>query len=157
MADSSALQERIDVAAVTAMKSRATVRLGTLRMVRAALKNCEIDKRAPLEEADVLLQVLGTQAKQRRESIEQFRAGGREDLAAKEEAELAVLQEFLPRALGEDELSAAVVAAVAEVGAAGPRDMGRVMGVLMPRLQGRADGGAVNRLVREALAGETGR
>ncbi len=156
MADSSALQERIDAAAVAAMKSRETVRLGTLRMVRAALKNREIDKRAPLEEADVL-QVLGTQAKQRRESIEQFRAGGREDLAAKEEAELTVLQEFLPPALAEDELRAAVVAAVAEVGAAGPRDMGRVMGVLMPRLQGRAEGGAVNRLVREVLAGEAGR
>jgi len=156
MADSSALQERIDAAAVAAMKARETVRLGTLRMVRAALKNREIDKRAPLEEADVL-QVLGTQAKQRRESIEQFRAGGREELAAKEEAELAVLQEFLPRAMDEDALRAAVVAAVAEVGAAGPRDMGRVMGVLMPRLQGRADGGTVNRLVREALAGEAGR
>ncbi len=156
MADSSTLQERIDAAAVAAMKARETVRLGTLRMVRAALKNREIDNRAPLEETDVL-QVLGTQAKQRRESIEQFRAGGREDLAAKEEAELAVLQEFLPPVLAEDELRAAVVAAVAEVGAAGPRDMGRVMGVLMPRLQGRAEGGAVNRLVREVLAGEADR
>ena len=119
------------------------------------MKNREIDKRAALEEADVL-QVLGTQAKQRRESIEQYRAGGREDLAAKEEAELVVLQEFLPRGLDEDELRAAVVAAVAEVGATGPRDMGRVMGVLMPRLLGRAEGGAVNRLVREVLAGEAG-
>ncbi|HSH70663.1 MAG TPA: GatB/YqeY domain-containing protein [Deferrisomatales bacterium] len=156
MANSSTLQERIDAAAVAAMKSREAVRLGTLRMVRAALKNREIDKRAPLEETDVL-QVLGTQAKQRRESIEQYRAGGREELAAKEEAELAVLQEFLPRELDEHELRAAVVAAVTEVGAGGPRDMGRVMGVLMPRLQGRADGGAVNRLVREVLAGEADR
>ncbi|MDF1553252.1 MAG: GatB/YqeY domain-containing protein [Deferrisomatales bacterium] len=156
MANSSTLQERIDAAAVAAMKSREAVRLGTLRMVRAALKNREIDKRAPLEETDVL-QVLGTQAKQRRESIEQYRAGGREELAAKEEAELAVLQEFLPRELDENELRAAVAAAVTEVGAGGPRDMGRVMGVLMPRLQGRADGGAVNRLVREVLAGEADR
>jgi uncharacterized protein YqeY len=151
-----ALQERIDAAALAAMKSRETVRLGTLRMVRAALKNREIDKRAPLEEVEVL-QVLGTQAKQRRESIEQYRSGGREDLAAREEAELAVLQEFLPRALDADELRAAVVAVVAEVRAAGPGDMGRVMGVLMPRLQGRAEGGVVNRLVREVLAGEAGR
>jgi len=149
------LQERIDAATVVAMKSREAVRLRTLRMVRSALKNREIDKRAPLEETDVL-QVLGTQAKQRRDSIEQYRAGGREELAAKEVAELAVLQEYLPRELGEDELRAAVVAAVAEVGAAGPRDMGRVMGVLMPRLQGRAAGGAVNRLVREVLAEEAG-
>ena len=150
------LRERLDAAAVAAMKARDSVRLGTLRLVRSALQNREIDKRAPLEESDVL-QVLANQAKQRRESIGLYRAGGREELAAKEEAELAVLQEFLPRELSEEELRAAVVAAVAEVGAAGPRDMGRVMGVLMPRLQGRAEGGAVNRVVREVLSGEGAR
>ena len=153
MTDTPSLQERIAAEVITAMKARDTLRLTTLRMVRSALKNREIDKREALEEADVL-QVLGTQAKQRREAIEQYRAGGREELAAKEEAELAVLQEFLPRELDADELRAAVVAAVAEVGAAGPRDMGRVMGVLMPRVRGRADGGEVNRLVKEVLAEE---
>lgn len=146
-----ALQERVATALVAAMKAREAVRVSTLRMVRAALQNREIDKRTPLADDDVL-QVLATQAKQRRESIEQYRAGGREDLAAKEAAELVILQEFLPEELGVEELRDVVEAAVAEVGAEGPKDMGRVMGVLMPRLRGRADGGAVNRLVREALA-----
>jgi uncharacterized protein YqeY len=152
MSEGASLQERIDAAAVVAMKARQALRLGVLRLVRSALKNREIDKRAPLDDGDVL-QVLVTQAKQRRESIEQFRAGGREELAAKEEAELVVLQEFLPQELGDEELREAIAAAVAEVGASGPKDMGRVMGVLMPRLRGRAEGGAVNRLVREVLAG----
>lgn len=149
------LQERIDAAMVAAMKAREAVRLGALRMVRSALKNREIEKRAPLDDGDVL-QALATQAKQRRESIEQFRSGGREELAAKEEAELAVLQEFLPRELDPEELRELVASAVAEVGAEGPKDMGRVMGVLMPRVRGRADGALVNRLVREMLAGEDG-
>ena len=146
-----ALQERVATALVAAMKAREAVRVSTLRMVRAALQNREIDKRAPLADDDVL-QVLATQAKQRRESIEQYRAGGREDLVAKEAAELVILQQFLPEGLGVEELRTAVEAAVDEVGAGGPKDMGRVMGVLMPGLRGRADGGAVNRLVRETLA-----
>jgi uncharacterized protein YqeY len=146
------LQERVDAALVVAMKGREAVRVSTLRMVRSALQNREIEQRAPLAEDDVL-QVLATQAKQRRESIEQFRAGGREDLASREEAELAILQEFLPREMNTEELRDVVETAVAEVGAGGPKDLGRVMGVLMPQLRGRADGGVVSRLVREVLAG----
>lgn len=149
---SDGLASRIDQAVVAAMKARDAARTSALRMVKAALKNKEIDKRGPLDDGDSL-QVLGTLAKQRREAIEQFRAGNRLDLVAKEEAELAILQEFLPQALGEDEVRAAVAQAVADAGAAGPKDMGKVMSLLMPRLKGRADGKLVNALVREALGG----
>lgn len=149
---SEGLVSQIEQATLAAMKARDAARTSALRMVKAALKNKQIDKRAPLDDGDVL-SVLGTLAKQRRESIEQFRSGGREELAAKEEAELAILQEFLPQALGEAEVRAAVAQAVAETGAAGPKDMGKVMSALMPRLKGRADGKLVNALVREALGG----
>jgi hypothetical protein len=151
MGEESVLVGRIDRAVVEAMKARDPLRTSALRMVRAALQNRAIDKRASLDDGDVL-QVLGTLAKQRRESIEQFREGGREELADKEESELRILQEFLPDEMGEDEVRRAVEAAVSETGAAGPRDMGKVMAALMGRLKGRADGKLVNRLVRERLA-----
>lgn len=151
MSDESQLVARIDGAVVEAMKARDVLRTSALRMVRAALKNRAIDKRAPLDDGDAL-QVLGTLAKQRRESIEQFRAGGRQDLAEREEAELRILQEFLPETMGEEEVRQAVEAAVAETGAAGPRDMGKVMAAVMGRLKGRADGKLVNQLVRDRLA-----
>jgi hypothetical protein len=151
MSEEAGLVERLERAVVEAMKARDALRTSALRMVRAALKNRAIDKRAPLDDGDAL-QVLGTLAKQRRESIEQFTAGGRQDLAEKEEAELRILQEFLPEEMGEDEVRRAVEAAVSETGAAGPRDMGKVMAALMGRLKGRADGKLVNQLVRERLA-----
>jgi len=150
MSEEAGLVERLERAVVEAMKARDALRTSALRMVRAALKNRAIDKRAPLDDGDAL-QVLGTLAKQRRESIEQFRAGGRQEMADKEEAELRILQEFLPEELGEDEVRRAVDAAVSETGAAGPRDMGKVMAALMGRLKGRADGKLVNQLVRERL------
>lgn len=150
MADT--LVDRIEQSVVAAMKARDALRTSALRMVKAALKNKAIDKRGPLDDGEAL-QVLASLAKQRKESIEQFRAGGRNDLATKEEGELAILQEFLPETMGEGEVRAAVAQAVAEAGAAGPKDMGKVMGVLMPRVKGRADGKLVNALVREALGG----
>ena len=155
MAGSSELERRVEQALHRAMKARDMERVSALRNIRARLQNRAIEKRAPLEDADVL-QVLSTLAKQRRESIEQFRAGGRDDLVAKEEAELRVIQEFLPAQMDEGELREAVAAAIREVGAAGPRDLGRVMGVLMPRVRGRADGKRVNALAREMLAGRDG-
>ncbi len=133
-----------------AMKARDTLRTSVLRLVRAALQNRAIEKRAPLTDEEVLA-VLFAQAKQRRESVEQFRAGGRADLAAKEEAELAILQEFLPRAMDPEELLALAREVVAELGPVGPKDMGRVMAALMPRIRGRADGKAANQVVRDLL------
>lgn len=150
MSATSPLLERMDRALVESMKARTAARTSALRMARAALKNREIDKRAPLEDADVL-QVLGTLVKQRREAAEMFRAGNRPELAAKEEAEIAVLQEFLPQELGAEELAALVAQAVAQVGARGPGDLGKVMGALMPQVRGRADGKKVNEAVRTAL------
>lgn len=152
MAAEESLLVRLERELVEAMKARDAARTSTLRMVKAALKNKQIDKRAALEEADVL-QVLSTLAKQRRESIEQFRAGHREDLAQKEEAELHLLQQYLPKELTEGELRELVSAAVSRTGAAGPKDMGKVMSELMPAVKGRADGKLVNQLVREHLAG----
>lgn len=151
MSQDNSLSTRVEQAFVTSMKARDAVRTSALRMVKAALKNRQIEKRGELDDTEAL-QVIRTLAKQRRESIEQFRAGGRTDLADKEEAELGILQEFLPEELGEEAVREAVVEAVAEAGAVGPKDMGKVMAVLMPRLKGRADGKLVNAVVREVLS-----
>lgn len=153
MAETSALEGRIERELVAAMKARDAARVSALRNIRAELERRRIEKRAPLDEGEVLA-ALGALAKQRRESIEQFRAGGRDDLVQKETAELAVIQEFLPEQLGDDELRAEVDRAVAEAGASGPKDMGKVMKILMPRVRGRADGARVNALVRERLSVE---
>ncbi|MDW7709127.1 MAG: GatB/YqeY domain-containing protein [Deferrisomatales bacterium] len=150
MSGNSPLLSRIDRELVASMKARTAARTSALRMARSALQYREIDKRAPLEDADVL-QVLGTLVKQRREAAEQFRAGNRPELAEKEEAELAVLREFLPAALSEQELRNLVAEVVRQVGAQGLSDLGKVMGVLMPAVRGRADGRAVNDAVRAAL------
>jgi len=150
MAGTTSLLERLDGALVASMKARDAARTSALRLARAALQYREIDKRAPLEEADVL-QVLGTLVKQRREAAEQFRAGNRAELAAKEEAEILILQEFLPAELAEGELRALVAEVVAQVGAQGSGDLGKVMSALMPRVRGRADGRKVNEAVRAAL------
>ncbi len=152
MAGTSELERRVEEALYRAMKARDTARVSALRNIRARLQNRAIEKRAPLEDADVI-GVLSTLAKQRRESIEQFRAGGRDDLVAKEEAELRVIQEFLPAQMDEAQLREAVAVAIREVGATGPGDLGKVMGVLMPRVRGRADGKRVSALAREMLAG----
>lgn len=134
----------------SAMKAGDTVRRDTIRLLEAAIKNAEIERRGPLEEAE-LVAVLQKQARQREESIEQYRAGRREDLAEKESAELAVIQEYLPQQMGEDEVREAARAAIARVGASGSGDKGKVMGPLMAELRGKADGRLVNAVVSELL------
>jgi hypothetical protein len=133
------------------MRSREALRLGVLRLVNNAIYNVEKAKRITLSEDDILA-VVSREVKTRRESIEAFRKGGREDLASKEEAEIAILADYLPQALTEDELRALVDEAVAATGATSARDLGKVMGWLSPRTRGRADGKVASGLVAQALA-----
>jgi uncharacterized protein len=133
------------------MRSGDELRRDTLRMVTSAAQYAEKDKRRILTD-DEFLAVLAREVKTRRESVEAFRGGGREDLAAKEEAEIGVLQEFLPAQLTDDDLRGLVDEAVAATGATSVRDMGKVMGYLSPRTRGRADGKRVSELAAQALA-----
>src|SRR6188768_4434361 len=136
-----------------AMKAKDAARLSPLRMVKAALMNGEVAKGRALEEAEAQ-QVLASLIKQRRDSIEQFTSGGRQDLVDKETADLAVLERYAPPAATPAEVEQAVDAAIRETGAAGPKDMGRVMKAVMAALAGKsADGKAVNEIVRKKLAG----
>jgi uncharacterized protein len=136
-----------------AMKARDAARLSALRMVKAALMNSEVAKGRPLEEAEAQ-QVLASLIKQRRDSIEQFKSGGRDDLVQKETAEVAILEKYAPPAASAAEIEQAVEVAIKETGAAGPKDMGRVMKAVMAALAGKsADGKAVNDIVRKKLAG----
>lgn len=136
-----------------AMRAREAgrARLNVIRMLRAALQNEGIQKGRDLT-PDEELQVIDRELKMRRESMEGFRGAGRTDEVERLEKEIAIVQEYLPEQLTADELAALVAETIAEVGAAGPADMGKVMGALMPRLRGRADGGEASRLVREKLA-----
>ena len=135
-----------------AMRARDVPRRNTIRLLEAALKNAEIDKRgAELAEADVLA-ILQRQVKQRRESIEQFEQGGRDDLAEKERVEIAIIEQYLPRQLSREEVAVRAQAAIEQIGATGPGDRGKVMGVLMRELRGEADGSVVNAVVGELLA-----
>jgi len=134
-----------------AMRARDRQRTQTLRMAMAAAQNKQIELRRPLTDAD-LVDVLARQVKQRRESVELYRDAGREQLAADEEAEAAILTEFLPQQLDADELERMVLAAIEATGASSPADLGRVMGRIAPQIKGRADGGAVSGLVRRLLA-----
>lgn len=145
------LRDRINDDLKAAMRSGETVRRDTIRLLTAALKQREVDERKTLTDADVLA-VIEKMSKQRRDSISQFEQGGRQDLADKEKQELTLLQTYMPQAMGEDELAAAIAAAVAETGAAGPADMGKVMAVLKPKLAGRADMGKVSAAVKARLA-----
>jgi len=135
----------------TAMKAGEKDRLGVIRLLNAAIKQREVDERIALDDAQVLA-VLEKQVKQRKDSITQYAGAGREDLAAVERYELGVIQAYLPEQMGAAELQAAVDAAIAESGARGQADMGKVMALLKPRLAGRADMGAVSALLRNALA-----
>lgn len=146
------LKETIQADLTAAMKERDVVRTQTLRGVITAVKNMEIEKRAQLDD-DAVLDVIAREAKRRRESIEAFAAGNRDDLVAKETAELSILATYLPAALSGDELAALVAQAVAEAGATTPKEMGAVMKILTPLVRGRADGSAVAAAVRAALNG----
>ncbi len=146
------LKDRINEDTKAAMKARDKARLAVLRLIGAAIKQREVDSRTELDDAGVLA-VLEKMVKQRRDSIAQYEKAGRDDLRQQEEYELTVIQEYLPRPLSEAEVAELVDAAVAEAGAASVKDMGKVMGLLKPRLAGRADMGQVSRLVRERLSG----
>ncbi len=144
------IQEQLSDDLKTAMKAQDALTKDTVRLIRAAMKNAEIEKGDALDDAGAL-DVLARMAKQYRDSITTYRDNGREDLAVREEAELTVVARYLPEQLGEDEVRALAEQAVAELGASGPQDRGKVMGKLMPQLKGKADGAVVNRIVGELL------
>lgn len=134
-----------------ALRSGDKLRVSVIRLLMALIKNREVEKRGPLTDAEVL-QAIVASCKQRQDAIEQYRQGKRQDLADKESAELKILQSYLPKPLTSEELRAMVLEAIGEVQATSVKEMGKVMGVLMPRVTGRADGKMVNTLVREALS-----
>jgi len=145
------LKDQINDDMKAAMRARETERLGTIRLLLAAIKQREVDERVTLDDAAITA-VIDKMIKQRKDSISQFEAGGRTDLVDKEAAELVVMTAYMPQQLSDAEVAAEVQAAVAQTGAAGPQDMGKVMGVLKPKLAGRADMTAVSGLVKAALA-----
>jgi len=134
-----------------AMKAGDTVKRSTIRMVLAAIHNAEIAKQAKLEEGDVL-GIVAKEVRQRQESIEAFKQGERQDLVDQEEAEMAVLKEYLPKQMSREEVAAAAAKVIKEVGAQGPQDKGKVMSQLMPQMKGKADGREINAIVTELLS-----
>lgn len=150
-AESSPLKLRITENVITTMRAREKERLATLRQITAAIKQYEIDNRKDLDDEGIIA-ILTKMCKQRRDSLSQFQAAGREDLAVIEIAELAIIEEFMPIAMTEQEIADAIQAAITESGASSARDMGAVMNILRPQLQGRADMGAVSGQVKAALS-----
>ena len=146
------LKTRLTTDMKTAMKAGDKATLGVIRLVNAAIKQREVDERIELDDAQVLA-VLEKMVKQRKDSVAQYDAAGREDLAAIERAEIEVIQRYLPEQLGEAEILAAIDDAIAQTGASGPADMGKLMGVLKPQLAGQADMGEVSKRVKQRLAG----
>lgn len=146
----SELKKRISDEMKAAMRAKAKERLGTIRMILAELKRIEVDERIELDDARVLA-ILDKMQKQRRDSIEQFNTAGRNDLADIEQQELLVIREFLPQPLTEAELEAIVTQAVTDSGAQNMQDMGKVMALVKPQVQGRADMGAISKLVKNTL------
>jgi hypothetical protein len=136
----------------TAMRAKESARLATIRLILAEIKRKEVDEQIELDDTQTLA-IVEKMIKQRKDSITQFEAGGRADLAEIEKGELAILSAYMPAGLSDEEIAAEVKAAVASTGAAGPQDMGKVMGVLKPKLAGRADMTVVSGLVKKALAG----
>ena len=134
-----------------AMKSGDKPRLGVIRLILAAIKQREVDERIELDDTQVLL-VLDKMVKQRRDSVEQFEKAGRTELADQEKYEIGVIQEYLPAQLSDEEISTLITEAIAATGAASMKDMGKVMGMLKPKLQGRADMGAVSGLIKKNLS-----
>lgn len=148
---SQSIQDALTTAMKVAMKARDKKRLGTIRQVLAAFKQIEVDERIDIDDQRAL-QILDKQAKQRKDSMAQFQEGGRADLADQEQFELEVIQSFLPQALTEGEITAIVEAAIAETNPESMKDMGRVMAIVKPQVQGRADMGAISRIVKERLS-----
>ena len=146
------LRDRITEDMKSALRAKETARLSALRLLLAAIKQREVDERITLADAEVVA-VIDKMLKQRRDSIVQYQAGKREDLAQAEQFEVSVLQAYMPQALSDAEIEAAVLAAIARAGAKGPQDMGKVMAALRPALAGRADMGKASALVKARLAG----
>ncbi len=161
------LKEKINQDFKDALKAKEEMKVSVLRMLNSSIKNKELEKRTKLiktvsDEAELIkqsqlsdeetLSVVSAEAKRRKDSIEQYKVGGRPELAAQEEAEMAILAAYLPEQMGEDEVRRLVQESVKESGAAGAQDIGKVMKVLMPRVKGQADGGTVNRIVKEELS-----
>jgi uncharacterized protein len=145
-----AILDDLNSALKEALKSRDELRLSAIRMIKASLKNKEIEMMGKLTD-EAVLSVLSTMAKQRRESIDQYSAAGRTDLAERESKELEIIQSYLPKQLSADEIDSLIRSAISESGATSATDMGKVMKVLMPRVKGVADGKIINRRVRELL------
>ena len=148
----SELKETISEATKTAMKAREKERVATLRMVNAEIKRIEVDERRELSDDDVL-NILNKMVKQRQDALKQYTDAGRQELADQEAYEIALIQEFLPQQLSEDELSSLIEKIITDSGAAGMQDMGKVMGVLKSEVQGRADMGRASALVKAKLQG----
>lgn len=146
------MKKQVEQDMIQAAKDRDKIRLSALRLIKTAMHNREIDLKRELNEPE-LLQLLSGMVKQRRDSIEQFAKGGRADLVAQEEAELAIVQSYMPQQLSREEIEAEIDKAVGEAGALSVKDMGKVMKVLMPRITGKADGKLVGDLVKARLAG----
>lgn len=145
------IKEQLQEDIKSAMRAKDSARLSTLRLVTAAIKQKEVDERVELNDAAVLA-VLEKMIKQRKDSIAQFQAGGRQDLVDIEQAELAILTTYMPAQLSEAEVTTAIQAAITQVGAAGPQDMGKVMAVIKPQLTGKADMGLVSQILKSKLA-----
>jgi len=146
------IQEKIQSQMSDAMRNKDQLRLSVLRMMKSAVKLKEVEKMKPLDENEVIA-VLNTLVKQRKDSVEQFRKGGREELAQKEESEIKIIEEYLPAAASEDEIRKAINEAVQETGAASMKDMGKVMKTALARLAGKsADGSRVSQMVKEKLS-----
>lgn len=148
---SSGIKQRISDDVKTAMRSKDKERLATLRMITAAIKQKEVDERTDLDDGQVLA-VLDKMAKQHRDSIEQYQKAGRDDLVAKETSELEVVTSYLPEQLSEEEIRQIIKETIEATGASSMQDMGKLMGQLKPRLQGRADMGKVSGLIKQALS-----
>jgi len=145
------LAEQIEKDVITAMKAKDAVKVSTLRMLKSALGNYLIQMKKNKAEDPEVLGIVAKQAKQRRESVESFEKAGRKDLADKEKIELAILESYLPKQMTDDELRAAVQSAITSSGAKGPADIGKLMKVLMPAIQGKADGKRVQETVKAIL------
>ena len=150
--DSMSLKAQLTEDMKAAMRAKESARLATIRLILAEIKRREVDEQIELDDTQTLA-IVEKMIKQRKDSITQFEAGGRADLADIEKAELAILSTYMPAGLSDEEIAAEVAAAVASTGAAGPQDMGKVMGVLKPKLAGRADMTVVSGLVKKALSG----
>ena len=146
------LKTRIQDDVKAAMKAKDKERLATLRLITAAIKQREVDDRAELNEEQVLA-ILEKMIKQRRDSIAQYESAGRQELADQEKSEIAIIETYMPEGLSEEEIAELITQAIAETGAESMRDMGKVMGLLKPKMQGRADMGKVSGLIKQKLSG----